>query len=282
MARTSGGSPKARVVGAELRKAREEAGMGVRELARRLGTDHSKLSRCEGGQTAATPEFVASVLTALGVPEVERDRVAAIARGAERTNWLAPVVPGAHHELTTLIEFERSAQRITEVATLVVPGLLQTADYARAVMAGVPLAELETRVTLRIGRRDVLNRRGAPQFDVLVMELGLRNVIGGKDVMAEQLRQMQNMAARPNISIRVIPDSEEWNPAHAGSYLLFEFSSSAPIVHLEHYSSAAFLHEADDTEAYHSATDTLRQLALNEEQSSELIAEVAEEMENKE
>ncbi|MCA1190320.1 helix-turn-helix domain-containing protein [Saccharopolyspora sp. 6T] len=279
MARTNGGSPKARVIGAELRKAREERGLGVRELARKLGTDHTKLVRCENGRTTPTPEYVASVLTALGVPEAERERVINIARGVEQTNWLASVVPSAHHELTTLIEFERSASQITEISTMVVPGLLQTRNYARAVMASLPPGELETRITLRVGRREILNGTSAPEFEVLIMQSALRTPIGGRLVMADQLRHIAHMAAKSNVTVRIIPDSEDWHPAHAGSFILFQFPAAAPIVHLEHYSADVFLHEPPETDAYLEATDTLRRLSLSEDQSTELIIKAAEEME---
>lgn len=279
MTRTNGGSPKARVVGAELRKAREERGIGVRELARRLGTTHSKLSRYENGQGVASSEFVASALTALEVPEAERDRVLDLVKGRQWTNWLAPNAPGLHQELTTLIEFERSASSITEVSTFVMSGLLQTSDYARAVMSDLPVADLETRVTLRVGRREVLNSKVPPEFESLVMESALRTNIGGREVMAEQLRHLVTMAAKPNIAVRVVPDSDQWHPGHAGSYILFKFPGSGPIVHLEHYNSRVFLHEAEDTCLYQEATDKLRELAMSEEESRLLIAETAEGLE---
>ncbi|GAA4614736.1 helix-turn-helix domain-containing protein [Saccharopolyspora hordei] len=283
MTRTTGGSPKARIVGAELRRAREEHDVGVRELARRLGMDHSKLSRCESGKTAASPEFVASVLAALGVPEAERERVIELARGADRTNWLSPGLPSADHELTTLIEFEKTASEITEVSPFVISGLLQTSNYARAVMTSGTESpgDLETRVTLRVGRRDVLTRKKGPRFTFLVMETALRTKIGGPVVMADQLRQVVTMSEWPSVTVRVIPaDLNIWHPALHGSYILFEFPKADPIVHLEQYASAVFLHEREQTDAYRSATDTLRGLAMSPDDSVKLIAEVAEEMEN--
>ncbi|MGI8311552.1 helix-turn-helix domain-containing protein [Saccharopolyspora hattusasensis] len=285
MTRTTGGSPKARIAGAELRKAREAYGIGVRELARRLGMDHSKLSRCESGRTVATPEFAASVLAAVGVPEAERERVIELARGAERANWMSPGVPGVHHELTTLIEFEKTAKQITEVSPFVISGLLQTADYARALMSagvGAPPSDLETRVTLRIGRRDVLTRKKGPRFTFLVLETALRTAIGGPEVMADQLRRILSMSEWPSVTVQVIPaDLDVWHPALLGSYILFEFPKADPIVHLEQYASAVFLYEQEQTDAYRSATDTLRELTMSPAESGELIAKVAEEMESR-
>ncbi|WP_026449274.1 helix-turn-helix domain-containing protein [Actinopolyspora mortivallis] len=282
MARTNKGTPRARALGAELRQAREERGVGVRELARRLGTDHSKISRYESGQsTAPTSEYVASVLTALGVPESERERLTSMARGANEPNWVSTGVPGAQHELTTLIEFERDAAQVLEVSTMVLPGLFQTSAYTRAVMTGASNSDVEARVALRQGRREVLTREDGPHFTALILETALRNPIGGRAVLAEQLRQITDMAGWPNVTVQVIPmDLEIWHPAHAGAFILFEFASSRPIVHIEQYSSAVFLHEPEDGRAYQEAAGKLRQLAMSTAESTDLITRVAKEMEN--
>ncbi|NHD18119.1 MULTISPECIES: helix-turn-helix transcriptional regulator [unclassified Actinopolyspora] len=282
MARTNGGTPRARALGAELRQAREERGVGVRELARRLGTDHSKISRYESGVSATpSPEYVASVLTALGVSESERERLASVARGANEATWVSTGVPGAQHELTTLIEFERDASQVVEVSTMVLPGLLQTSDYARAVMTGASNNDVEARVALRLGRREVLTRGNGPHFTALILETALRTPIGGRGVLAEQLRQIADMAAWPNVTVQVIPsDIETWHPAHVGAFILFEFPKSKPIVHIEQYSSAVFLHEPEDGQAYQEAVGRLRQLAMSPAESTEIITRTAKEMEN--
>ncbi|SFD56197.1 Helix-turn-helix domain-containing protein [Actinopolyspora lacussalsi subsp. righensis] len=282
MARTNGGTPRARALGAELRRAREECGIGVRELARRLDTDHSKISRHESGHsTPPAPEYVASILTALGVSENERERLVEMARGAGEPNWVSPGVPGVQHELTTLIEFERDATQVTEVSTMVLPGLLQIADYARAVMTGASSSDVEARVTLRLGRREILTNKQGPHFTALIMETALRNPIGGRAVLAEQLRHIVDVASWERVTVQVIPAGiERWHPAHAGAFILFEFPKSKPIVHIEQYSSSTFLHEPEDGRAYQEAAGTLRQLVMSPEDSTELIARIANETEN--
>lgn len=281
MKRTSSSTPKARALGAELRRLREERGVGVRELARRLGTDHSKLSRYESGTIVPPSEHVASVLALLGVDETQRDRLIETARGAEGTNWLSSGIDGVGQELMALLEMERTASTITDVATTTMPGLLQTSDYARQVMAGLPRHEIETRVAIRVGRSDVLKRRNGPELNVLLMENVLRAPIGGHETLVDQLHHVQEVAKLPGVTIRVLPaDLECWHPAYTSAYIVFEFAKARPVVHLEQISSSVFLHEQRDVDAYMEASETLRKLALTSAESSDVIASIAKEVES--
>lgn len=281
MKRTRSGTPKARALGAELRRMREARGVGVRELARRLGTDHSKLSRYESGSIVPPSEHVASVLTILGVAEAERDRLVETARGTEGTNWLSSGIEGVGQELMALLEMERTASTITDVATTTIPGLLQTSDYARQVMAGLPRHEIETRVAIRVGRSDVLKRRNGPELNVLLMENVLRAPIGGCETLVEQLHHVQEVAKLPAVTIRVLPaDLECWHPAYTSAYIVFEFAKARPVVHLEQISSSVFLHEQRDVDAYMEASETLRNLALPAAESLDVLAGIVEEVES--
>ncbi|SDK57531.1 hypothetical protein SAMN04487820_109190 [Actinopolyspora mzabensis] len=209
-----------------------------------------------------------------------RDRLIDMARDAAEPNWLAAGAKSTHKELTTLIEFERTATHILEVAPMLVPGLLQTADYARTVMAGLPTEELDMRVTTRVGRRDVLLRPGAPRFDTLIDEHVLQRLIGGHSVMGHQLRHIIAMAEQPNITVQVVPsDLNEWHLTLEGAFILFEFPKAAPIINLEHFRSSAFLYDEDDIRDYIHAADTLRQTAMSPTESLDTIARYADKME---
>ncbi|MEU5844855.1 Scr1 family TA system antitoxin-like transcriptional regulator [Saccharopolyspora shandongensis] len=140
MPRSPGGSPKARNLGAELRKARESAGVTAVDLARKLDVSRPKIQRWEIGTTVPTPAEVAGYLAVLGVNGAERDRVVALAEDVDAGNWITSDVAGASPELTTFIECERTCTSITDVSPLVVPGLLQTARYMRAVMTGLSVS----------------------------------------------------------------------------------------------------------------------------------------------
>ncbi|SDJ81132.1 Helix-turn-helix domain-containing protein [Actinopolyspora mzabensis] len=279
MAVTRGGTPKARALGAELREAREASGQSLRAVARELETNHVKLGRYESGAQVPAPEFVAVYLAACGTTASERDRVVEMARDADQPDWLTTGRNGSRHELTTLIEFERTAIAISDVATDLVPGLLQTSAYARALMLEMSDQERETRVLMRVGRREVLTDKGVA-FTAIISERALSEPIGGHPVMAEQLRHIVDMSERPNVAVQVLRSgSTVAHPAHMGSFVLYNFPKASPIVHFEHYQSASFLHNPTTAQDYAEAVTTLQTLAMNEEESKKFIANQAEEME---
>ncbi len=237
------------------------------------------ISRYETGARTPKPEDVAQILATLGVVGAKYDELVDMARDADQPNWLDTSHTGIRRELTTLIEFERTAQRITDVATIVIPGLLQTSGYARAIL-GETSNDVDARVAMRVGRRDALMRRDAPEFVALIWEVALREPLGGYRTMVDQLHHITAMAERPNITVQILPaGSTRWHPAHAGSFILFNFPKSAPIVHVEHFHSTAFLHREKDVLAYEAATTTLQQLAMSPEDSVGLIAKIRDEME---
>ncbi|MGH3493472.1 MAG: helix-turn-helix domain-containing protein [Sciscionella sp.] len=271
------GTPKARTLGAELRDARNHAGVGVRELARRLGVSHTALSRYESGQRVPAPEDVASILTALGINGERRQEMVELSRNPGGSHWLAIGMPERERQLGALLEFELEATSITDVSPLLIPGLLQTADYARAIMiaADVPSREVETRVAVRIGRREALTRARPAHLLALISEASLRHSIGGPQVMAAQLRYLATMAQLPAVTLRVIPSDCGWHPGLEGPFVLVEFEKAAPIVHLENRRSGLFLHEAADTAAYRAAADKVAAAAMSPADSSRLIEKIA-------
>ncbi|MEV5543230.1 helix-turn-helix transcriptional regulator [Saccharopolyspora shandongensis] len=280
MGRNAGGTPKARALGAELREARNAAGLTIRQLAAKIESNNAKLSRFETGQRVPAPEDVASILQALNVTGSERDRILAIARDAGEANWLSPGLPTYQQDLTTFMEFERTATKVFEVCPNVLPGLLQTRDYARAVMAGMSNAEIETRVTLRVGRREVLDQTEEPKFTIVIGEGALQEPLGGKKVLAEQLRYIVRMSEKPSLVIQVLPSgATAWHAAHAGAFFLYEFEKAPPIVHLEHYASSSFLYTSKSVEPYRGAATSLRELALGPDDSIRLIEKCIAEIE---
>ncbi|RCW45880.1 helix-turn-helix protein [Halopolyspora algeriensis] len=271
----SRGSPKIRTLGAELREAREAAGFSTRKLAEKLQKHHSVLARYETGAKRPEPETVAAILTALDVSDAERTRIVNLARAAEDANWVA-VGDSSHRDMTTLIEYERTASAIVEVATTVIPGVLQTHDYARAIIATWSPRDADTRTAIRLGRRDILTKREAPTFTAIITENALREPIGGREVHAEQLRHLLKMQELANVEALLVPSrTERWNPAHAGNFIHFAFEKAAPIVYIEHFSSLTLLHTPKEVNAFENAITHLREVAMGPDESAELIAEIA-------
>ncbi|MGJ7907906.1 helix-turn-helix domain-containing protein [Actinopolyspora sp. H202] len=280
MARTAKHSPRVRALGAELREAREAAGMTMREVAQRLGWHHSKYARFESGDQPPTPEQASAILATYGTSEAERERLTEMASDIANgdANWLK--TGSGHDELTTLLEFERTATNIVDVSPLLIPGLLQTSDYARSIMANESPGDIERLVAMRIGRRDVLTRPKPAELTAIILEGALRRPIGGSTVMADQLRHIIKTAELDNIAVHVLPDTSTWTPAHVGPFMLFDFAKAAPVVHIEHLSSSAFLSNVGDIRVHRDATVNLREAAMNPTESIEFIAHCAAEMED--
>lgn len=275
MAGDKKGTPKVRALGAELREHREAAGVTLRVLATKLGKHHSVLARYETGEKRPEPETVAAIMTALGASDGERTRVVALARAAEDTNWVA-VGDSSHRDMTTLIEYERTANAIVEVATTVIPGVLQTYDYAHAIIEKWSPHDADVRTAIRVGRRDVLTKRHAPEFQAIITENALREPLGGTAVHSEQLRHMLAMAELDNVEIRIVRNgATDWNPAHAGSFIHFQFAKGAPIVYIEHFSSLTLLHTPKEVKAFQNAIASLQDEAMSPEDSLAFIAKLA-------
>ncbi len=255
--------------------------MSLRKLASDLGKDASQLSRWETGDRAPKPTDVAQILTHLGVSGEKYDEIIVICDGTLEPRWLAVSLPEQRQQLAAMLEFERTASAITEVSPLLIPGILQTSDYARAIMisANVPADEVETRVAVRVGRRDAILRREPAQFVALVGEAALRQVIGTHDVRVEQLRFLSEMAERANVELRVVPFTSGWHPALEGPFLLID-SEQTPVVQLENRRSGLFLHEQEDVQTYRQGADTVLRVAMNPADSSAFLGEVINELES--
>jgi len=244
-----------------------------------LGWSPSTLSRLENGLRGITVEDVAALLVVYQVTGAERDRLLALAREVDRPGWWETGLPGLPNQLTALIGFESQAERITDVGMLLVPGLLQTTEYARAVMVGgdVPAHEIEARVVTRLGRQALLSRPDPPELHVVLDESVLRRPVGGPPVMAAQLRHILTAAARPTITVQVLPSVLGAHLGTAGSFVLLEFAKAHAIVHLEHLRSSLFVDEPDDVTPFVHARDTLARQALDPAASADLLASLADE-----
>lgn len=282
MAGTTSGSPRARVLGAWLRDAREAANLGVRELARTLEIQHANISRWETAERLPRPEDVAMLLTAVGVNGPARERLINLAHAATEPNWVTTGVPGGSEALSALMEFEKTSKLITEWSPTVIPGLVQTGDYARAIMedTGVSPKQIDARTMLRRSRSDVLTGRNPITFHALIGQEAFRQVIGGPDVIADQLRQLLRFAEQPTITLQMVPTGQGWHPGLTGPFELLRFDSGRPIVHLEHWRSSLFLYDREeDLQAYVDAATIISDLALSPEASAEFIADRISELE---
>jgi Domain of unknown function (DUF5753)/Helix-turn-helix domain len=265
---------RARALANELRELRRAANMTTRQAADALGISSASLNRNELGTRMPKPEEVAALLVIYGVQGMARERVVALARAANPTGWWETGRNALPKQLPTLITFESQATRITDFAPLVIPGLLQTYAYIRAVMErfGAPDADAENRVAARAGRQTVLTRpKNPPCYHAIIDEAALRRPFGGRKVMAEQLRHIITISELPNVTVQVIPFERGGYPLY-GPYVLLQFGKAPSIVHLEHKQASGFLDQPEDTDPFHPLSDTLSSMALEPVDTREFLA----------
>ncbi|ALG06870.1 hypothetical protein AOZ06_07925 [Kibdelosporangium phytohabitans] len=246
-------------------------------MADRLGVSNANISHWETGNRLVPLDRLTDYLDALTVTGDDRERLLGLRRRAEGPGELTAGVPSIGPQLAQLIEHEQTAVRIVDYAPLTLPGLLQTTDYARAVLSRGP--DTDTRVALRAGRRDVLTRRRDPvEFLALIDSEVFARPIAPAEIMTDQLEHLLDMVDKhPNITIRIVPStSPGWHPGLAGNFILFEFAKARPIVHVEHYRASAFLWEPDDVADYFDAVREVEERAMTSDRTSEVIRKMIE------
>ncbi|HEX4723869.1 MAG TPA: helix-turn-helix transcriptional regulator, partial [Pseudonocardiaceae bacterium] len=250
-------TPRTRALGNALREARLDRDIGLRQFAKDIGRDASLLSRWETGDRTPTPTDVAQILGKLGMKGERYDEIIELAYGTDDVRWVATTLPEQKAQLAALLDYERTATVVTDVSPLLVPGLLQTSDYARAIMTGggVPASDVSTRVTIRMGRREDMNRRGSTRFVALIGEAALRQLIGDRRTMVGQLAFLLEMAELAHIEIRVLPFDSGWHPGLINGSLMIESEVQPPAVYLEIGDSGLFLHTRPDVVFYRQVVD---------------------------
>jgi len=252
-------------------------------LTSRLGWKHPLLQRFETAGRSPTVEQVTQILDELDVAGPTREELLELASGAGRPTWLAVSIPEQQSQLAALLELEASAKKITSVSSLLMPGLLQTGSYARAIMvaAEVPQDEIEMRVAVRLGRRDALTRSNPAHLRAYVWEPVLSAGIGGPKVTAEQLRFLTKVAEWDTVDLQIVPGDAGWHPGLVSPFLLIQGEDGATAVHLETPASGLFLHEDQDVTPYEDAAQKVLRKAMSPDESVRLIVREAERIEEK-
>ncbi|MEG3628082.1 helix-turn-helix domain-containing protein [Streptomyces poriticola] len=274
-----------RKLGAELRALRTSAGITSGEAARMVGWHQSKVSRIETGTSGSKPADVRLLLDAYRVSDAQLRELLLTLAGADgdggRHHWwhaYRGVLPPTYRDFISL-ESQASAMRTLE--TTVVPGLLQTPRYARAVTRaaadGLPDERLDALVEVRLARQDVL--RGSPplRLSAVLDEAVLRREVGGPEVMACQLQRLVEAARLPHVRLQVLPFTAGAHIGVTGPFVIFSFSSTSDldVVVLDHLTSSLHLERKEDLEAYTEAFNALRHHALSPDDSLEFIAATA-------
>jgi transcriptional regulator with XRE-family HTH domain len=269
-----------RELGAELRAIREAAGLSGSEFARRLGWSPSKISRIEHGRDPATEVDVAIFLGKLDAPSDIMDRMLELAREADEGSLLRLHGQKLPDELRTLIVNETMADYIRSYESSFIPGLAQTEDYARAVFQEVgliPEPGIELRVRARMERQNLLKSYNPPEFTAFIHENVLRNVVGGLQIMHEQMLHLVFLSGRPQYVIRVVPVSAGGAGHVAAPFLYLGYTEHRPVVCVESEAVSVLLEQPMEIKTYRSILDRLDRVALDGGQSREFLARLASE-----
>ena len=291
MVGTSHRSVAARRVGARLREVFENTRafpdgttMTVRAVGRRAGMAHTKVSRIFNEHIRPKPEDVRLLGELIGIPPGELTELVALAHFDvdDGPQWMPITPPDRATQRGALEEFLRHASGLATVTPSLVPGILQIPDYTTAILRGNGVAEYEIdeRVKERSGRQEILLRPNNPaKLTALIGHEALLRTVGGQEVMAEQMLELlawTDPSRRGNINIQVIPLDTNWHPGLEGPFWLIEFGDGQPdIVHLEIRTTSLFLHQAPEVHEYRRAVDTVRGVAMDPDESRDLIAHIA-------
>ena len=271
-----------RRLAAELRRLRERAGMTGDQVADQVGWSASKLSRIENAHTAPGAAEIRQLLALYHVEGHYVDELLALAQEAARKGWWEGFSPTFPPDYASLIGMEAEAQSALSWEPLIVPGLLQTGDYAREVTNGyleridpVPPSETRRRVEARLARQRVLTRDNPLRLSVVLDQSVLHRRFGDRDVMSSQMKRLLELSERDNISLRILP-LDGRHPIGTGAFVLLRFGevhdvTYQDVVYIENLTGSRYVEEEDEVFRYKRSFDRLSDLALDEQKSREML-----------
>ncbi|MCC3771397.1 helix-turn-helix transcriptional regulator [Streptomyces sp. UNOC14_S4] len=271
-----------RRLGQELRKLRELKGMTAEEVAERLLVSQSKISRLENGRRSISQRDVRDLCGVYGVEDHRIvDSLMQMAKESRQQGWWHAFgdIP-----YSVYIGLETDAASLRAYEASLVPGLLQTPNYASAAIEGswpeATAAEIERRVQVRMRRQERITDPDNPlRLWAVIDESALRRIVGNRGIMQEQMRKLIEFSLEPHITVQVLPYDVGAHPGMYGKFCILEFNDpqDASTVYLEGITSDLYLEKPNDVQTYSVMYEHLRMQALNAEHSRQFIERVGEE-----
>ncbi|WP_037575009.1 helix-turn-helix domain-containing protein [Phaeacidiphilus oryzae] len=270
-----------RRLGSELRRLREARGLTAEEVAAQLLVSQSKISRLENGRRSISQRDVRDLCGVYGVTdETMIEGLMAMARESRQRGWWH-----AFGDLpySVYIGLEDEAASIRTYESLLIPGLLQTRDYARAAIAGIQpdrdAEAVERRAEVRMRRQERVTGDNPVEFWAVIDEAALRRIVGSPEVMRQQLEQLAAFCELPHVNLQVIGFSAGAHPGMSGAFSILEFPESADtaVVYLEGVTSDLYLEKESDVRRYTGLYEHLRATALSPADSRVVIGKIAKE-----
>jgi transcriptional regulator with XRE-family HTH domain len=273
-----------RRLAAELRVLRASAGLTQDEVGERTGINVATLYRIEHARVRPQTRTLRTLLDLYGADQEHQGEMVALLRDARQRGWLHAYQNELPEQYMTYIGFEGEARSVWNYESLFIPGLLQTEDYARAVIrAGLPGAsrdEVERCVDVRIQRQDILGGDSPLELWAIVDEAALRRQVGGKAVMRAQLNHVLEAAELPHLTFQVIPFHAGAHAGMPGSFVFMQFTDAAipDVIYLDSMAGDLFLETEADVRRYRLSFEHLRAVAMSPDASRALVVALAAEM----
>jgi transcriptional regulator with XRE-family HTH domain len=272
------------LLGVQLRRLREAKGISREEAGYLIRASESKISRMELGRVGFKERDIADLLSLYGIThQDERAALLALARQAKTPGWWQRYGDILPSWFQTYLGLEEAASLIRTYEVQFVPGLLQTQDYARAVIthgnSGATAEEIERRVSLRLKRQQLLARSDAPQFWAVVDEAALRRPMGSPAVMAAQIESLIKSSELPNVTLQVLPFHVGAHSAEAGAFTILRFPEPdlPEVVYIEQLTGALYLDKREDVDAYMATVNRLSVESAPPRTTIEILSKILQE-----
>jgi transcriptional regulator with XRE-family HTH domain len=273
------------LLGNQLHRLREAAGVTPEQAGYEIRASRSKISRMENGRVGFKDRDVADLLTLYGVTdEQKRASMLSLARQANAQGWWSKYGDVLADWFEAYLGLEGAASVIRTFELQFVHGLFQTEAYARAVtLLGyrtAPAEEIDRRVSLRLKRQDLLTGPEPPQVWSVVDEAALRRPVGGRAVMRAQLNRLTEVAELPHVTIQVVPFGSGGHAAASGSFTILRFREPElqDVVYIEQLTSALYLDNRDDIDHYMEVMNDLGTEALTPARTARFLTEITREI----
>ncbi|SEG91165.1 Helix-turn-helix domain-containing protein [Thermomonospora echinospora] len=270
----------------ELRRLREERGLTIEQVVAQADGDFSSsaISRWEKGDRRVRPTELRVLLDIYDVDADQREVLLTLAREARQRGWWHSYGSAIPSWFQFFVGLEAEASSIRAYEAELMPGLLQTPDYYREFLRTAPAAdseeEIERKIAVRTARQERLTGDNPLTFWAVVNEAVIRRVVGGPEVMRDQLRHVAELARLPHVSVQVLPFRAGAHPAMEGSFTILSFpeASDPDIIYLENQTGGLYLEETPEIERYTLMFNHLIAKALDPDESRAMIARVAEDL----
>jgi transcriptional regulator with XRE-family HTH domain len=274
---------RSRRLGAELRDIRDRSGISSDAVAREMGFSRPKLTRIEQGEVKVSKNDLKALLHLYGVDDSERvNHYVEAARDAHKSGWWKAYQDALPRSYTDFISLETDATEIKNFEPVLIPGLLQTEAYMRAVIqanpAILPPADIDERVKVLRERQAVLEREQPPRVWAIIGESAIRQAIGGARVMRDQFARLELLADYPNVVVQVLPHSAGAHAGLNGAFVIFGLPRDPDVVSVENMTGTLYMERPGERRSYGEAFDHLRAAALSPADSLALIRRVAGDM----